>query len=64
MKLLFGNLIGVGYVLRKLATSVVPVVQLTLEDEFYVLKQTTTIRSIEIRFKPNEEFIELTPGSL
>lgn len=57
-------LIGVGYFLRKVGVSVIPVVELTQDGEYYVLKQSTTIRNVELRFKPNEEFIEQTPGIL
>lgn len=57
------HLTGVGYFFRKLGLSVVPVVELTQDGEYYVLKQSTTIRNVELRFKPDEEFIEQTPGT-
>ncbi|XP_063695708.1 fatty acid-binding protein-like [Culicoides brevitarsis] len=53
--------LGVGYLLRKLGNSVVPVIEMIQDGDYYVLKQSTTIRNVEIRFKPNEEFIEQTP---
>uniref|UniRef100_A0A336LIM5 CSON006049 protein n=1 Tax=Culicoides sonorensis TaxID=179676 RepID=A0A336LIM5_CULSO len=53
--------LGVNYFLRKLGMSVVPVIEMIEDGEFYVLKQTTTIRNVELRFKPDEEFIEETP---
>lgn len=64
LKCLILRLTGVGYLLRKLGLSVVPVIEMIHDGEHYVLKQSTTIRNVEIRFKPDEEFIEQTPGTL
>ncbi|XP_063696310.1 fatty acid-binding protein-like [Culicoides brevitarsis] len=53
--------LGVNFVLRKLAHTVVPVVELEQDGEYYYFRQYTVIRNREIRFKPEEEFIEETP---
>lgn len=56
--------LGVNFVLRKLAMTVIPVVELEYDGEYYYFRQYTVIRNREIRFKPEEEFIEETPGLL
>lgn len=56
--------LGVNFLLRKLAMSVIPVVELEYDGEFYYFRQFTLVQNREIRFKPGEEFIEQTPGLL
>lgn len=56
--------LGVNYILRKLAMSVVPVVELVEDGDYYLFKQYTIIRNREVRFKPGEEFIEDCPGMI
>lgn len=47
--------------MRKLGLSVTPTVELLFDGEYYTIKQVTTIRTVETKFKPDEEFIETTP---
>lgn len=47
--------------MRKLGTSVTPTVELLFDGEHYTIRQVTKIRTVIIKFKPGEEFIEETP---
>ncbi|KAG7198619.1 hypothetical protein KM043_005978 [Ampulex compressa] len=53
--------LGVGMVIRKMGSSVSPVVELTENDGTYTLKTTSPFKSSEIKFKLGEEFEEETP---
>ncbi|XP_017757062.1 PREDICTED: probable fatty acid-binding protein isoform X1 [Eufriesea mexicana] len=53
--------LGVGMMIRKMGSSVSPVVQLTESDGLYTLKTTSPFKNSEIKFKLGEEFDEETP---
>lgn len=53
--------LGVNFVLRKLGLSVTPTVELLYDGEYYTIQQVTKIRTVIVKFKPGEEFIEETP---
>ncbi|KAG7198618.1 hypothetical protein KM043_005978 [Ampulex compressa] len=57
----FMKALGVGMVIRKMGSSVSPVVELTENDGTYTLKTTSPFKSSEIKFKLGEEFEEETP---
>jgi len=50
--------IGVNFVLRNLAKTSTPVVEITKTDDTYSLKTLTAIKNSEIKFKLGEEFEE------
>jgi fatty acid-binding protein 3 len=50
--------LGVNFVLRNLAKTSTPVVEITKDDDTYSLKTTTAIKNSEIKFKLGEEFEE------
>ncbi|CAL4121905.1 unnamed protein product [Meganyctiphanes norvegica] len=52
--------VGVNIVSRKLAVAQTPVVEITLDGDTYTIKQTTTVKTTEIKFKLGEEFDETT----
>jgi len=57
----FMKALGVGMVMRKMANAATPVVTVTKEeDETYNIKQVTTFKTTEIKFKLGEEFDETT----
>ncbi|XP_017757063.1 PREDICTED: probable fatty acid-binding protein isoform X2 [Eufriesea mexicana] len=57
----FMKALGVGMMIRKMGSSVSPVVQLTESDGLYTLKTTSPFKNSEIKFKLGEEFDEETP---
>merc|ERR1712243_256179 len=52
--------LGVIIVSRKLAVAQTPVVEVSLDGDTYTIKQTTTVKTTEIKFKLGEEFDETT----
>ncbi|CAL4239288.1 unnamed protein product, partial [Meganyctiphanes norvegica] len=50
----------VNIVSRKLAVAQTPTVEITLDGDTYTIKQTTTVKTTEIKFKLGEEFDETT----
>ena len=46
--------------MRKMANAATPVVDITLDNETYSMKSTTTFKTTEIKFKLGEEFEETT----
>jgi len=50
--------LGVNFVLRNLAKTSNPVVEITKDGEEFTLKTTTTFKTSEIKFKLGEEFEE------
>jgi len=56
----YGLLSGVGMVMRKMGSSVSPVVELTEKDGVYILKTSSAFKNTEIKFKLDEEFDEET----
>jgi len=56
----FMKALGVGMVMRKMANSATPVVTITKEEDTYTVKQATTFKTTEIKFKLGEEFEETT----
>ncbi|CAL4121906.1 unnamed protein product [Meganyctiphanes norvegica] len=56
----FMKALGVGMVMRKMANSATPVVTVSKEEETYTIKQATTFKTTEIKFKLGEEFEETT----
>ncbi|XP_043253453.1 probable fatty acid-binding protein isoform X1 [Colletes gigas] len=53
--------LGVGLMVRKMGSSVSPVVELTENNGLYTLKTTSPFKNSEIKFKLGEEFDEETP---
>ncbi len=49
---------GVNFVLRNLAKTSTPVVEITKDGEVYTLKTTTAIKNSEIKFELGKEFEE------
>merc|ERR1712126_22184 len=54
------KLLNVGYLLRKAATVSNPVVDITECAGVWTITSSTTLKSMELRFKLNEEFDETT----
>jgi len=50
--------LGVNFVLRNLAKTSTPVIEITKDDDTYSLKTSTAIKNSEIKFKLGEEFEE------
>jgi len=57
----FMKVLGVGMLLRKAATCSTPVVEITENGGVWSIKSSTTLKTIELKFKLNEEFEESTP---
>merc|ERR1711881_831686 len=53
--------LDVNFLLRKAATVSNPVVDITEEGGVWSIKSSTTLKTIELKFKLNEEFDESTP---
>lgn len=53
--------LGVGWMTRKVAATVSPVIELTEKDGIYCLTSQSTFKNTEIKFKFGEEFEEETP---
>jgi len=54
----FLKTLGVGFVMRKMATASKPTVEINNEGDDYSIKTTTTFKTSEIKFKIDEEFEE------
>merc|ERR1712133_67702 len=52
----FMKVLGVGMLLRKAATCSMPVVEITESAGVWSIKSSTTLKTIELKFKLNEEF--------
>lgn len=57
----FMKALGVGMMTRKMGSCTSPVVELTMNNDLYTLKTTSTFKDSEIKFKLGEEFDEVTP---
>ncbi|KAK0180632.1 hypothetical protein PV327_002995 [Microctonus hyperodae] len=53
--------LGIGLVVRKLAGSISPTVELLEDNGVYNLRTTSTFKNTDIKFKLGEEFDEDTP---
>merc|ERR1712024_20199 len=53
--------LGVNYLLRKAATVSTRVMEVSEEGGNWVIKTSTTLKSMELKFKLDEEFEETTP---
>lgn len=56
----FMKALGVGLVMRKMANTATPVVEISEADGAYSLKTATTFKTTEINFKLDEPFSETT----
>nr|ADY80038.1 fatty acid binding protein [Procambarus clarkii] len=56
----FMKALGVGLVMRKMGNAATPTVEISLEDDVYTMKTTTTFKTTEVKFKLGEEFEETT----
>ncbi|GBP00681.1 Fatty acid-binding protein, muscle [Eumeta japonica] len=54
----FMKAIGAGMILRKAANTVTPIVELRKDGDYFVLISSSTFKTVEIKFKPGEEFEE------
>lgn len=52
------NLLGVNFILRKLAKTATPVYEIKQNGEEYSIKSSSAIKTSEIKFKLGEEFEE------
>merc|ERR1712215_521110 len=53
--------LDVSYLLRKAATVSTPIVEITEENGVWSIKSSTTLKSMELKFKVGVEFEETTP---
>merc|ERR1712154_394985 len=53
--------LGVNFLLRKAATVSTPVMDVSEADGAWTIKTSTTLKSMELKFKIGEEFDETTP---
>lgn len=53
--------LGVGWMTRKIGTTINPIIELTENDGVYTLTSQSTFKNTEIKFKLGEEFEEETP---
>merc|ERR1711915_169720 len=53
--------LDVHFLLRKAATASTPVVEISEEGGVWNIKQSTTLKTMELKFKLGEEFDETTP---
>ena len=53
--------LGVNFLLRKAATVSTPVMDVSEADGVWTIKTSTTLKSMELKFKIGEEFDETTP---
>lgn len=49
---------GVGFILRNLAKTSKPTIEVIRDGDYWVIKTITTLKTTEIRFKIGEEFDE------
>ncbi|GBP00689.1 Fatty acid-binding protein, muscle [Eumeta japonica] len=54
----FMKAVGAGMILRKAASAVTPTVELRKDGDYFVLTTSSTLKTVEIKFKPGEEFDE------
>ena len=54
-------MLDVNFLLRKAATVSTPVMEVSETDGVWTIKTTTTLKSVELRFRIGEEFDEITP---
>jgi len=57
----FLKALDVGWMLRKAATASTPVMTVTESDGTWTFKTSTVLKSMELKFKIDEEFEETTP---
>merc|ERR1712083_1221713 len=57
----FLDKLGVGWLLRKAATASTPVMEISEKDGEWTILTSTTLKSMELKFKLDEEFDEKTP---
>merc|ERR1712038_1610603 len=57
----FLKALDVNFLLRKAATASSPVMTVTQEDGVWTFKTSTVLKSMELKFKLDEEFEETTP---
>merc|ERR1712066_942113 len=57
----FLKALDVSYLLRKAATVSTPIVEITENKGVWSIKSSTTLKSMELKFKIGEEFEETTP---
>jgi len=57
----FLKALDVGMLLRKAATFSTPVMEITEADGTWSIKTSTTMKTMELKFKLDEEFEETTP---
>nr|ALS04844.1 cellular retinoic acid-binding protein 2 [Pseudodiaptomus poplesia] len=57
----FLKALGVGLLLRKAATVSTPVMEVSEENGTWTIKTSTTLKTMELKFKIGEEFDETTP---
>merc|ERR1712050_88732 len=57
----FLKALDVSYLLRKAATVSTPVLEITENSGVWSIKSSTTLKSIELKFKVGVEFEETTP---
>lgn len=54
----FLKALGVGWILRNLAKTTKPTIEVSLDGDVYTVKTITTMKTTEIKFKLGEEFEE------
>ncbi|KAH9392502.1 Fabp5p [Tyrophagus putrescentiae] len=54
----FLKALDVGFILRNLAKTSKPTIEITLDGDTYTIKTITTLKTTEIKFKLGEEFEE------
>ena len=57
----FLEALGVNFFLRKAATVSTPQMEITQDQDTWNIKTSTTLKTMELKFKLNEEFDETTP---
>nr|ALS04313.1 cellular retinoic acid-binding protein 2 [Acartia pacifica]ALS04315.1 cellular retinoic acid-binding protein 2 [Acartia pacifica] len=57
----FLKALDVNFLLRKAATVSTPVMEVSEEDGVWTIKTSTTLKTMELKFKVGEEFDETTP---
>ena len=57
----FLEALGVNFFLRKAATVSTPQMEITQDKDTWNIKTSTTLKTMELKFKLNEEFDETTP---
>merc|ERR1712189_104086 len=57
----FLKALDVNFMLRKAATISTPVMEITNEGDTWTIKTSTTLKTMELKFKLDEKFDETTP---